>query len=172
MVAVEFELVNRLVRAALPQFVRAVGCDDDERHARLGGFDDRGVKVGGGCAGRRKHHNRALGRARHAQRKERRAAFIQQRDDLDVWCVRQRQRQRCGARTRRDDRMLDAGARQFVHKDGCPEGVAVGVRVCVHGVSFTSVFQSLRAVGGISSRFRAIRVVGRNRRRCPRPRRA
>ena len=68
--AVQLQLVDRLAGAPPAQLGRAVGRDDDQRDARLGGLRDRRVEVRARRPGGCQHHRRDTGLLRDAEREE------------------------------------------------------------------------------------------------------
>jgi len=67
---VEPELIDRLRRAGIAQLGRAVGGEDDQRHAAVAGFDDRGKEVRRGGARGAEDGDRFARDLRQAEREE------------------------------------------------------------------------------------------------------
>ena len=128
MVAVHFHLVDRLVGAAVAQFGRAIGGEQQQRHAGLTRFDGGGVKFGGGRAGAADERDGALGRQRVAEREEAGRALVQVQKNFDVGVLVKGKRQRRGARAGRDANGAQAAVGQRVDK----AAGEVEVGVCRH----------------------------------------
>jgi len=111
-------LVDRLVGPHSLQLRRTIRRDDDERRARVGRLDDRGMKLrrrGPRCC----EHDRGLsGRFAQAHCKERAASLVDMDDDLDSWMALHGHGHRRGARSRRDASELDALRRELVDEGG------------------------------------------------------
>ena len=122
--AVELDLVDRLPGAELAQLGRAVGGEDEQRHARLVGLDHRGRVVGRrGARGAGERHRHA-GRLGQPEREEAAAALVDVRGRADARLAREREHERRRARARRGAGLAQAAARQLVD-----EGAQAEVRV-------------------------------------------
>ena len=111
-------LIDGLVGARVLQLRRPVGGQDDERRPRVGGLDDRGVKLGRGRARRRKHHGRLARGLAQADGKERAASFVDLDEDLDARMTLQRHGHRRGPRAGRHASKFHALHRQLVDEGG------------------------------------------------------
>jgi hypothetical protein len=124
--AVELDLVDRLPGAELAELWRAVGGEDEQRHARLARLDDGGRVVGRGGprgAGQRRRH---AGGLRDAEGEEAGAALVQVRGRADPRLADEREHERGRARARRRARLSEAAAGELV--DERPQAY-----VCVAG---------------------------------------
>ena len=126
-------LVDRLVRPHSLQLRRAVGGQHDHRRARVGGLDDRGVKLGRSGARGREDHRGLARRLAQADCKERAASLVDMDENLDARMPLKRHRDGRRARARRDARELHAlggqlvderggEALRYIHTMGCPIG--------------------------------------------------
>ena len=113
-VAEHLQLVDRLPRAVLAQLWRAVGRQQQQRHARLARLDRGGQQLRRGRPRRARHGHgqpRGLG---GPEREEPRAALIDMGVTRQAPLARERQQQRGAARARRGARRPHAAARELV----------------------------------------------------------
>jgi hypothetical protein len=89
--AVELDLVDRLAGAEVAQLRRAVGGEDEQRHARLVGLDHGGRVVGGGRARRARQCRGHAGRLGDAEGEEPCAPLVEVRRGADPRLARERE---------------------------------------------------------------------------------
>ena len=123
--AVELDLVDRLPGADVAQLGRAIGGQDEQRHARLVRLDDGGRVVGGGGAGGAGEGGRDAGRLGEAEREERGAALVDVGGGAQAAVTGEREHERRRARAGRGDRVAHAAADELVDERAQAE-VGVG----------------------------------------------
>jgi hypothetical protein len=115
-VAVELDLVDRLVGPRSSQFRGAVGGDHDKRHGVVARLDDGGKEVRG-CRARRACEQRRPARPTgESECKEGRGALVDGDVKVEALLGCQSQRQWGRARTRSEHGMGHAVAHELVHE--------------------------------------------------------
>ena len=112
--AVELDLVDRLPGAEVAQLGRAVGGEDDQRHARLVRLDHGGRVVGGRGARGAGERGRHAGRLRDPEREEARAALVEVRGRADPRLAGEREHERRRARAGGGARLAQPAAGELV----------------------------------------------------------
>ena len=121
----DLHLVDRLAGAVLAQLGRAVGREDQQRHARLVRLDRRRQQLRGGSARGARHRHRRTCRLRQPQREEAAATLVDVRVAAQPRLAGEAQHQRRAARPRRGARVAQPAACQLVHERAQQE-VGVG----------------------------------------------
>ena len=125
LVTVQLHLVNSLVGAGRTRLRRPVRRQHQHRHARMIAFHNRWQEVGSGRTTGAQQRSSPPAVQANAQRKESRAAFVQQRVHGNLAVSGERKCKRRGTRARRNHRCAQPGPRQLIHKYGRPQHVAV-----------------------------------------------